>query len=368
MKRDEIFDIFSKFDVKDEFIDAQPFGGGHINDTYLVTCAGGKYTLQQLNQRVFREPEYVMHNIRLVTEHLARAIVANGGDPLRETLNIIRTKDGNTHYYDGQHGFYRVFTFVDGARSFSKVETPEHFYNAARAFGKFQNMLADFPARDLYETIPNFHNTLSRYKDFLLAVDMDKASRCAFVENEIKFVKSRRSICTVVLDSIADGTVPMRVTHNDTKYDNILIDDATGEGICIIDLDTVMPGSMLYDFGDSIRFGTNAAAEDERDLSKVCCRLDLFEEFTRGWFEALGNTMTPREIELLPIAGQLITFECGMRFLTDFLNGDEYFKIHRPSHNLDRARAQFRLVEDLENRQEDMTRIVAKYRDQLIGG
>lgn len=363
MNRDEVYDIFSKFNVKEKFIDAKPFGGGHINDTYLVICDGAKYTLQQLNHKVFKEPEHVMHNIRLVTEYLAKVIKEAGGDPLRETLNIVRTVDGNTFYFDGQFGFYRVFTFVDGARSYPKVETPEHFYNAARAFGKFQKQLAGFPAKDLYETIPNFHNTESRFKDLLWAIEEDRANRVGFVENEIKFAKARMKKCRVILDAIDEGTVPTRVTHNDTKYDNILIDDKTGEAICIIDLDTVMPGSALYDYGDSLRFGTNAGAEDERDLSKVYCRLDLFEEFTRGYLEELGHTLTPKEVELMPIAGQIITYECGIRFLTDFINGDKYFKIHRPAHNLDRARAQFKLVEDMENKYDEMVKIVNKYRE-----
>ncbi len=363
MNQKEAYEIFKKFDVKERFIEAKPFGDGHINDTYLVICEGAKYTLQQLNHNVFREPEHVMHNIRLVTEHLAKVITAAGGDPMRETLNIVRTKDGNTYYYDGHFGFYRVFTFVDGARSYPKVESPVHFYNAARAFGKFQNQLADFPAEQLYETIPNFHNTESRFKDFLWAVEEDKVGRRQLVEREIAFVRARRKICRVVLDAIDEGTVPIRVTHNDTKYDNILIDDQTGEAICIIDLDTVMPGSMLYDYGDSLRFGTNSGAEDERDLTRVSCRLDLFEEFTKGYLEELGKNLTPKEIELMPLAGQLITFECGVRFLTDFLNGDEYFKIHRPSHNLDRARAQFKLVEDMENHYDEMVAIVQKYKE-----
>ena len=366
MDNNKIIEIFSQFDVKDNLVSIKPFGDGHINDTFLVTCANSKYTLQQLNHNVFREPEHVMHNIRMVTEHLAKKIVAAGGDPMRETLNIIRTKDGNTHYFDGQQGFFRMFTFVDGARSYPAVEKPEHFYNAARTFGRFQNMLADFPANELYETIPNFHNTVSRYNDFMKAVEEDKAGRRAFIEDDIAFVTARKDMCSVVLDSIENGTVPVRVTHNDTKYDNILIDDETGKGICVIDLDTVMPGSMLYDYGDSLRFGTNAGAEDEKDLSKVWCRLDLFEEFTRGFIEELGSSMTEREFELMPIAGRLITFECGMRFLTDFLNGDVYFKIHRPSHNLDRARAQFKLAEDMEKHEAEMVEIVNKIRREVL--
>lgn len=363
MNKERALDIFRNFAVSDEIVDIRPLGDGHINETYLVTCANSKYTLQQLNHKVFTEPEHVMHNIRMVTEHLAAKIKKAGGDPLRETLNIIRTKDGNTHYFDGQTGFYRVFTFVDGARSYPKVEQPVHFYNAARAFGKFQNMLADFPATELYETIPNFHNTVSRYYDLLKAVGNDTEHRRELVEDEIEFVISRRHKCRIILDAIADGSVPMRVTHNDTKYDNILIDDQTGEGICIIDLDTVMPGSMLYDYGDSLRFGTNAGAEDEQDLSKVYCNLELFEAFTKGYLEVLGRNLTLREIELMPMAGQIITLECGMRFLTDFLNGDTYFKTHRPNHNLDRARAQFKLVEDMEQRYDEMMAIVNKYKE-----
>ncbi len=366
MDHSKIIEIFSQFDVKDTFVSIKPFGDGHINDTFLVTCENSKYTLQQLNHKVFREPEHVMHNIRLVTEHLAKKIIAAGGDPMRETLNIIRTKDGNTHYFDGNEGFFRLFTFVDGARSYPAVEKPEHFYNAARTFGRFQNMLADFPAAELYETIPNFHNTVSRYNDFMAAVEADKAGRRAFIEDDIAFVTARKEKCSIVLDAIEAGTVPVRVTHNDTKYDNILIDDITGEGICVIDLDTVMPGSMLYDYGDSLRFGTNAGAEDEKDLSKVWCRLDLFEQFTRGFIEELGGSMTDMEFQLMPYAGQLITFECGMRFLTDFLNGDEYFKIHRPSHNLDRARAQFKLVQDMEEHEAEMVEIVNKIRREVL--
>ena len=363
MNTETALDIFKKFAVDDEVVDIRPFGDGHINTTYLVTCKNGKYTLQQLNHTVFTEPEHVMHNILLVTEHLAAKIRKAGGDPMRETLNIIRTKDGNTHYYDGTVGFFRVFTFVDGARSYPKVEQPVHFYNAARAFGKFQNMLADFPATELYETIPNFHNTVSRFYDLLKAIGNDTEGRRELVEDEIEFVLSRRAKCGIILKAIADGSVPMRVTHNDTKYDNILIDDETGEGICIIDLDTVMPGSMLYDYGDSLRFGTNAGAEDEQDLSKVYCDLELFEEFTKGYLEVLGGNLTRKEIELMPMAGQIITLECGMRFLTDFLNGDTYFRTHRPNHNLDRARAQFKLVADMEERYDEMMAIVNKYKE-----
>ncbi len=363
MNTEKALDIFRHFAVDDEVAEIRPFGGGHINDTYLVTTSGGKYTLQRLNHEVFTQPEQVMHNIALITEHLAAKIKAAGGDPMRETLNMIRTRDGSTHYYEEDAGYFRVFTFVDGARSYPKVEQPVHFYNAAKAFGKFQQMLADFPAADLHETIPNFHHPVSRYNDLMTAVEKDIAGRRGLVEKEIAFAVARKDKCELIIKAIEAGEVPVRVTHNDTKYDNILIDDETGEGICIIDLDTVMPGSMLYDYGDSLRFGTNAGAEDDQDLSRVYCDLELFEQFTKGYLEVLGKSLTEKEIELMPLAGQIITLECGMRFLTDYLNGDTYFRIHRPDHNLDRARAQFKLVEDMEARCDEMMAIVNKYKE-----
>ncbi len=366
MDEKQVRTIFEKFDTGDEWVSGKAYGSGHINDTYRIIGRRHQYTLQAINQTVFKEPEYVMHNVSRVTRHLADKIRERGGDPMRETLNIIRTKDGNLFYYDATEGFYRLFYFIDDARTYSTVETPRHFYNAARAFGQFQNMLDDFPAEDLYETIPHFHDTVSRYGDFLTAVTEDRAGRKAAIEPDIAYVTSRRDQCGVVVEALKDGSIPMRVTHNDTKYDNILIDDATGEAICVIDLDTVMPGSGLYDFGDSIRFGCNTGAEDEVDLSKVHIDLQLFEVFSRGWLETLHDKLTPREIELLPFSAWLITFECGMRFLTDYLNGDVYFKTHRPGHNLDRARAQFRLAMDMEQRTADMKRIIDRLCAELV--
>lgn len=363
MNQEKTLAIFSNFAVNDEVIELRPFGSGHINDTYLVTCTKGKYTLQRINDAVFTRPVEVMENILRVTEHLAAKIRAAGGNPLRETLNVIKTKDGKAYFHDEEAGYFRVFTFVDGARSYPKVEQPEHFCNAARAFGKFQNMLADFPAAELHETIPNFHNTVSRFNDLMTAIENDAAGRRGLVEKEIGFAMTRREKCALILNAIEAGEVPVRVTHNDTKYDNILIDDETGKGICIIDLDTVMPGSMLYDYGDSLRFGTNAGDEDDQDLDRVYCDLELFEQFTKGYLEVLGKDLTEKEIELMPMSGQIITLECGMRFLTDFLNGDTYFRTHRPNHNLDRARAQFKLVEDMEKRHDEMMAIVNKYKE-----
>jgi len=356
--------IFSKFDTKDEACSIVPFGGGHINGTYLVTGNKGKYTLQRLNTNVFREPEFVMHNVCAVTDYLSKKIRESGGDPLRETLNVIRTKDGNTYYYDGEYGFFRVFTFVDGARSYDKVERPEHFFNAARAFGKFQNMLSEFPAEELCETIPNFHNTVSRYYDFEGAVKSDRVSRAKEVSDEIAFIRERKPLASKIVDAIETGRIPLRVTHNDTKYNNILIDDESGEAICVIDLDTVMPGSGLYDYGDSLRFGASTADEDEPDISKVSFDLELFRVFTRGYIGELYNTLTDEEYELMPYAPMLMAYEVGMRFLSDHLNGDIYFKISREGHNLDRARAQLKLVADMESKIEEMKKIVNDIKEQ----
>ncbi len=363
MNTEKAIEIFNHFAVDDEVVEIRTFGGGHINDTYLVTTANGQYTLQRINDAVFTRPVQVMENILRVTQHLAAKIKAAGGNPLRETLNVVKTKDGNSHFHDENAGYFRVFTFVDRASSYPRVEQPVHFYNAARAFGKFQNMLSDFPAAELHETIPNFHNTVSRYNDLMTAAENNISGRHSLVEKELQFAIDRKEKCSLILNAIEAGEVPVRVTHNDTKYDNILIDDESGEGICIIDLDTVMPGSMLYDYGDSLRFGTNAGAEDDQNLDNVYCDLELFEQFTKGYLEVLGGSLTQKEIELMPMAGQIITLECGMRFLTDYLNGDTYFRIHRPDHNLDRARAQFKLVADMEARYDEMMAIVNKYKE-----
>ena len=254
-----------------------------------------------------------------------------------------------------------MYNYVERSASFEMVETPEQFYESARAFGRFQKMLSDYPANELYDTIPLFHNTVKRFADFKEAVANDLAGRKANVEAEINFVLAREADAAVVVDAIANGSVPLRVTHNDTKLNNVLFDAETGKGLCVIDLDTVMPGSLLYDYGDSLRFGASTGAEDEVDLDKISFDLELFEAYTKGFIEEVGDTLTPMEIELLPFSAKLLTYECGMRFLGDYLNGDTYFKIHRENHNLDRARTQFKLVADIESKMDEMKKIVKKY-------
>ena len=337
-----------------------PYGNGHINETYVVGKSK-RYIIQKINTNVFRDPEAVMNNIMLVTEHVRRSVAAEGGNPDTATLTVIPALDGKSYYRASNGDYYRAYLFIEDAVCYDQVECADQLYHAARAFGRFQKRLADFPADQLIEVIPNFHNTRDRFRQLREAIEADKAGRLASVMPEVEFALAREKECGIVLDAIADGTVPLRVTHNDTKLNNVMLDAKTGEGVCVIDLDTVMPGSLLYDFGDALRFGASSGAEDETDLSKIFFRLDYFEAFVRGFIEELGSTLTPREIELLPFSCRLLTYECGIRFLTDYLNGDTYFRIHREHHNLDRCRTQFRLVADMEAKDAEMNAIVRKY-------
>lgn len=343
----------------------RPFGSGHINDTYLVNVQGEEreipFILQRMNNDIFKEPEALMENILGVTSFLRKIIMEEGGDPERETLNLVRTQEGNVIYRHTDGSYWRVYQFVEGATCYDQVEKPEDFYQSAVAFGHFQHLLADYPADTLHETIVDFHNTPVRYETFLKAVEEDVKGRAKEVEKEIRFVKDHQRIIHCLADAQARGELPLRVTHNDTKLNNIMIDDATGKAICVIDLDTVMPGLAVNDFGDSIRFGASTGAEDEPDLSKIWCDMELFEIYTKGFIEGCGGSLTKAELEMLPMGAMTMTFECGMRFLTDYLQGDTYFKIHRPDHNLDRCRTQFKLVADMESKEEEMLAIVRKY-------
>lgn len=357
----EFKEIVEKFQVPETFISCEPYGEGHINDTYQVKCEGKRYILQRMNDHVFHHPEQLMSNIVKVTEHLKKKIEENGGDPLRETLTVIPTKEQESFFVTPDGNYFRMYDFIENAQTYQVVEQPVHFYNAAKAFGRFQKLLNDFPADELYETIPNFHHTLKRFEALKKAVAENKAGRKEEVAAEIAFAMEREKDVSILVELIAEKKIPLRVTHNDTKFNNIMIDDASGEGICVIDLDTVMPGSLLYDYGDSLRFGTNPASEDEKDLTKVYMDIELFEQFSKGFIEEMGSTLTKTEREFMPFSAKLMTFECGIRFLTDYLEGDHYFKIHYPEQNLDRTRTQFKLVADMEKKMEQMKAIVAKY-------
>lgn len=347
-------------------IDERPYGSGHINDTFLLTFdISGMGTirviLQRMNDSIFKEPEKLMENVLGVTSYLRKIIIENGGDPERETLNVIRTVANRPYFVDSEGGYWRSYKFIEGATCYDQIESPEDFYQSAVSFGNFQRLLAEYPAETLHETIEGFHDTKARFETFKKAVEADACGRAASVQKEIQFVLDHEDVANVFGDMLAKGEIPLRVTHNDTKLNNIMIDDKTRKGICVIDLDTVMPGLAMNDFGDSIRFGASTAAEDEQDLSKVSCDMDLFDIYAKGFIEGCGGKLTDKEIELLPMGAKVMTFECGMRFLTDYLEGDHYFKIHREGHNLDRCRTQFKLVEDMEAKWDTMQEIIKKY-------
>lgn len=358
-------EAIENYQFEGELVDVRPYGSGHINDTYLVTLKENdsekKVILQRMNKSIFTKPVELMENVLGVTSYLRERIIENGGDPERETLNVIPTAEGNAYFVDSEGEYWRAYKFITGATSYDAVETPEDFYQSAVSFGNFQRLLAEYPAETLHETIEGFHDTKARFAVFKKAVEEDVCGRAATVQKEIDFVLAHEDVANVFGDMLAKGELPLRVTHNDTKLNNIMIDDATRKGICVIDLDTVMPGLAMNDFGDSIRFGASTAAEDEQDLSKVSCDMGLFEIYTKGYIEGCGGRLTQKEIEMLPMGAKVMTFECGMRFLTDYLEGDHYFKIHREGHNLDRCRTQFKLVEDMEAKWDTMQEIVKKY-------
>lgn len=339
--------------------EAERFGAGHINDTFAVWAAdrSKRWILQRINTDTFTDPAGLMENVTGVTAYLRRQIIERGGDPDRETLNVIPTLDGKPYYTDTEGGAWRAYIFVEGTVCLQKVENERDFYTAAETFGNFQNQLAGYPAATLHETIARFHDTPNRYANFEKALAADVMGRAKDVGPEIAFIRAREADCRVLVDQLAAGVLPLRVTHNDTKLNNVLIDQATGKGICVIDLDTVMPGLPAYDFGDSIRFGANDCAEDEPDQSKVHFSLHLYKVFAEGYLAAAGSAMTEAERRSLPWGAKLMTLECGIRFLTDYLEGDHYFKISRPDQNLDRARTQFTLVQGMEREFDAMTQL-----------
>lgn len=359
-------EALSGFDFGGEIVGAVRYGKGHINDTFCVYTqneAGDcvRFILQRINTNTFTDPDGLMENIVGVTDYLRSIIEQNGGNSARETMTVKRTKGGKYYYRDTQGGCWRVYPFVEGTVCLQKVEKPEQFYESAKAFGRFQQLLAGYDASTLHETIAKFHDTRNRFANFKKALEADSCNRASSVSDEINFVLQHESDCAVLMNLLEEGKLPLRVTHNDTKLNNILMDKATGTGICVIDLDTVMPGLALNDYGDSIRFGANHCAEDETDLSKVNFDLELFEIYTKGFMEAAGDALTPLEKEYLPWGAKLMTLECGIRFLTDYLEGDHYFKTHREGHNLDRCRTQFKLVQDMEANWDAMNAIVKKY-------
>lgn len=356
--------IVSNFSVNGKLLSCERYGEGLINETYLAVIEqDGKpvnYILQKINNKLFKDVDKLMNNIKLVTEFNRKKIIERGGNPDREGLTLIYTKDG-APYTQTQDGYFRMYVFITDAFALQKVEKPLDFYHSAVAFGSFGKLLAEFDATQLYEVLPNFHNTKMRYDNLVKAIDLDVVGRKKDVLPEIEFYLSRKDYCGKIVDLLKSGEMPTRVTHNDTKSNNVMLDNQTGKPVAVIDLDTIMPGSVCYDFGDSIRFGCNTGAEDEPDLSKVNFDIDLFDIYAKGYLEALGDSITDVEKQLLPMGALLMTLECGMRFLTDYLEGDTYFRIKRPDHNLDRTRTQMKLVSDMEKVMDKMVEIVNKY-------
>ena len=358
-------EVLGAFDFPATLVGAVRYGQGHINDTFCVLCQPQegdciRFILQGLSKAASPRQDELRENFVGITSHLRKKIIANGGDPLRETLSLVKTKDGKDYYTDATGKAWRLTPFIENTDCYQSA-TAELFEASARAFGRFQWLLNDYPAETLHEAIVNFHNTEDRFAKFEAALAADKLGRAKEVEAEVKFVMDRKADCSVALQALRDGKLPLRVTHNDTKLNNILIDRDTKEGICVIDLDTTMPGLSINDFGDSIRFGANHSKEDEKDLSKVNFDIELYEVYTRGFLEGARGGLTAAELEYLPWGAKLMTLECGIRFLTDYLDGDHYFRIHYPEQNLDRTRTQFKLVADMEQQWEAMAAVVAKY-------
>ena len=361
----DLREISALFDIRADFIDGMPYGSGHINDTYCASFdqAGMRpirYILQRINTNVFKTPELLMENIARVTRHSLERLIGEGNpEARRRTLTCIPAVDGKPYAVDARGGYWRVYPFIEGATGHDEIQTNEQAFEAARAFGNFQKLAAGLGGERLHETIPDFHNTPKRLEALRAAIDADPMNRAAEVKEEIAFVEARAADCSRITNLIKAGVIPERVTHNDTKLNNVLLDDKTAEGVCVIDLDTTMPGSALYDFGDMVRTATPTTREDSTDLGKLDLRMDRFEALVHGYLDSARSFLNAAEIKHLAFSGKLLTLECGIRFLTDFLQGDVYFKIKHPQHNLDRCRNQFAFVTAIENRLPEMEKVVA---------
>ena len=355
--------VGAAFRIEGRFLEAAPYGSGHINDTYAAVYeqAGRRvrFIHQRINHAIFKQPIALMENVQRVTEHQRRALAIAGAQDLeRRALTLIPARDGRVWHQDAQGNVWRTYIFIEGARTHDVIQNEQQAFQAARAFGAFQGQLATLTGARLHETIPNFHHTPSRFATLEQAIAADAKNRAATCRPEIEFCLKQKPWVGRLIEAQQRGEIPERVTHNDTKLNNVMIDDATGEGICVIDLDTVMPGLALYDFGDMVRTSTSPAREDEQDLSKVTMRMPYFEALARGYLATAGSFLRQAERDQLAFSGKLITFEIGVRFLTDYLQGDVYFKTHRPGHNLDRCRTQFRLTQSIADQEEAMNKLV----------
>jgi hypothetical protein len=358
--------ISSMFDMRADYVSASAYGSGHINDTYCAWFdqAGQRvrHIVQRINHNVFKQPVQLMENVDRVTRHALATLRAEGNpEPHRRTLTCIPSHDGKPYAIDAEGSVWRVYPFIERARGHDELQTNEQAYQAARAFGEFQKLAATLGGERLHETIPNFHNTPKRLEALEAAIAADSAGRASEVAAEIAFARARAADCSRITDLIASGEIPERVTHNDTKLNNVLLDDVTAEGVCVIDLDTTMPGSALYDFGDMVRTAAPTTREDDPDPKNIGVRLDRFEALVRGYLSS-ATFLNEHEISHLAFSGKLLTLECGIRFLTDYLQGDVYFKIARPAHNIDRCRNQFAFVKAIEDNMSAMEEIVSRHR------
>lgn len=358
---ESVVEVCRHFNIKGEAVSQCIFTDGHINTTLLLVFdeegETKKYLIQGINTHVFKNPEELMENIVGVTTFIKKKIIENGGNAERETLTFLQAETGKYFFYSGDK-CWRIYNFIDNAHTCNKIENKQHFENAGRSFGNFQKHLAEYPMGNLHETIKDFHNTPKRFDNLEAAINNNLSGRADNVKTDIEFAMARRADAGRLLDLHAQGKIPLRVTHNDTKLNNILFDDVTNEGICVIDLDTIMPGFSLYDFGDAIRFGGNTTREDDDNLDNVNISLELFESYAEGFLSASAKALTIDEVENLAFSAMLMTLECGIRFLTDYIDGDVYFRTHYPEHNLVRARNQFKLVYEIEQHMDEMNEIV----------
>lgn len=356
--------VACSFAILGDYLGAQRYGTGHINDTFAAVFDQGgtevRYILQRINVSVFKQPVQVIENISRVTEHIRVKLERAGlQDTTRRVVSLVKTLEDADHHVDDDGAVWRCYIFIEGAQSYDIIEHPGQAFEAAKAFGAFQQHLMDYDGPRLFETIPQFHDTRHRFETFKRTLEEDRCNRASAVREELAFALAHESLADSLLSLKARGEIPERITHNDTKLNNVLLDGITGEGVCVLDLDTVMPGLSLYDFGDMVRTATNPVAEDECDLSKVQVQVPMFEALAKGYLEGTAGTLLPAERERLVLAGKLLTFECGIRFLTDHLDGDRYFRIHREDHNLDRCRTQFALLRSLEVCEDQLNRFVA---------
>jgi hypothetical protein len=361
----QLQEISKRFQIYGEILHAETLKIGHINETYTATYDQGgtrvRYIHQKINKHVFKNPAAVMKNVMRVTTHIRKKLEARKvRDVTRRSLIVIPTRDGKSFHQNGDQEVWRTFVFVEGVETYESVQTPQQAFQAGRAFGEFQHLLVDLPGERLVETIPDFHHTRKRFTALQAAIEKDHYNRAKDAKEEIEFALKHEAVVDVLLDGMAKGRIPERITHNDTKFNNVMLDVLTGEAMCIVDLDTVMPGCALYDFGDMVRTTTSPTLEDETDLSKVKMQMPMFKKLAEGYISTAGQFLTRAEKSHIAFSGKLITFEIGIRFLTDFLSGDSYFRIHRAGHNLDRCRTQFKLVESIERQEEAMQRYADK--------